>query len=105
MPVTTTPRGALAPACSQNLFDFLVENLFDHFPHPFPNRFLQALPAHNGLVSHPFGVTFPHGVFLLFLTARQGSSGFCLNGSQENTPFLFLQESGRNLTDVGAQYT
>jgi hypothetical protein len=35
------------------------------------------------------------GVFLLFLTAHGGSSGFSFNGFQENTPSLFLQESAR----------
>jgi hypothetical protein len=39
-----------------------------------------------------------HGVFLLFLLAYEGSSGFSFNGFQENTPFLFLQKSGRDLT-------
>jgi hypothetical protein len=40
---------------------------------------------------------FLHGVMLLFPIARWGFSGFCLTGIQENTQFLLLQESGRDL--------
>src|SRR5579863_2560472 len=97
MPVTATPRRALAPPRSQRLFHFFLQNLFDHLSHPLPNRCFQPFFPRMDLVFHPLSDTLPHGVFLMFLIACDGSSGFFFNGLQENTPFLFLQESGRDL--------
>jgi hypothetical protein len=82
--------GGSAPPRAQDLFHFFVQNRFDHLPYPFPDRFFQALSPQTGLVFHLLRGTFLHGVFLLFLTALQGSSGFCFNRFQEKTPFLFL---------------
>jgi hypothetical protein len=76
MPVTATPRGALAPPRSQGLFYFFMENLLDRFSHPFPNRPFQTLSPNTRLAFPSFSSTFPDGVFLLFLMAYQGSSGF-----------------------------
>jgi len=70
VPLAPTPPRA-GPPRSQSFFHFFVENLFDHLPHPFPDRCFQSLSPENGLAFYPFRGTFAHGVFLLKAIERK----------------------------------